>query len=109
MDSCLLKGVEEPVIISESGRALASHASVLVFDVLNASHHPNRPASSFTDKLIKDALASHSDALLRDGQATTLQMKDAGEYLLSTFYEVLIRPNVGIDLCIIIAPATGYT
>ena len=32
---CIQRGIPAPTIITESGRALASHASVLVFDVLN--------------------------------------------------------------------------
>jgi arginine decarboxylase len=35
-DVCIERGIlVSPTIISESGRALASHHSVLVFDVLN--------------------------------------------------------------------------
>lgn len=37
MDACSLKGVPHPCITSESGRALASHQSVLVFNVRNAT------------------------------------------------------------------------
>ena len=33
-DVCLERGIAAPTIISESGRALASHHSVLIFDVL---------------------------------------------------------------------------
>ncbi|EFJ32037.1 hypothetical protein SELMODRAFT_144682 [Selaginella moellendorffii] len=40
VDACILKGVAQPVIISESGRALASHHSVLVFDVLSTFERP---------------------------------------------------------------------
>lgn len=32
---CVQRGIPPPVIISESGRALASHHTVLVFDVLS--------------------------------------------------------------------------
>jgi arginine decarboxylase len=39
-DACIVKNVPVPVIISESGRAIASHQSVLVFEVLNASSAP---------------------------------------------------------------------
>jgi arginine decarboxylase len=31
---CIQRGIQPPTIITESGRALASHHSVLVFDVL---------------------------------------------------------------------------
>ncbi len=40
-DACVEKGIPMPTIISESGRAIASHQSVLVFDVLGASRVPS--------------------------------------------------------------------
>lgn len=40
-DACSTREVPMPTIVSESGRALASHQSVLVFDVLGASEVPN--------------------------------------------------------------------
>lgn len=39
-DACIVKDVPVPVIISESGRAIASHQSVLIFEVLSASTSP---------------------------------------------------------------------
>ena len=39
-DACSEAEVEPPTIVSESGRALASHQSILVFDVLGASDVP---------------------------------------------------------------------
>ena len=47
-DACLLNRVFQPVIISESGRALASHHSVIVFDVLSVSQ---RTAPKFMGNL----------------------------------------------------------
>ncbi len=40
-EGCEPHGVPMPTLISESGRALASHQSVLVFDVLGSSDVPN--------------------------------------------------------------------
>ena len=88
MDACLLKGVAEPVIISESGRALASHSSVLIFDVIHTNNCPKQPALSYMDDFL-DHAASHL-SFSREGIASNSQMQDAGEYLLSTFYEVLV-------------------
>lgn len=39
-DACSAKNVPVPVIVSESGRAIASHQSVLIFEVLNVSSPP---------------------------------------------------------------------
>jgi len=37
-DSCELNNIKHPTIISESGRAIISHCSVLIFNVLGTSH-----------------------------------------------------------------------
>ncbi len=37
-DSCELNNVQHPTVISESGRAIISHCSVLIFNVLGTSH-----------------------------------------------------------------------
>lgn len=88
MDACLLKGVVEPVIISESGRALASHSAVLIFDVIHTNDCPKQPIPSYMDDLAEDA-ASHL-TFSREVHPSNFQMQNAGEYLLSTFYEVLL-------------------
>jgi arginine decarboxylase len=40
-EACIGKNIAVPTIISESGRAIASHQSILIFDVLNTSGVPN--------------------------------------------------------------------
>jgi arginine decarboxylase len=40
-EACTSKNIPVPTITSESGRAIASHQSVLVFEVLNVSETPN--------------------------------------------------------------------
>ena len=37
-DSCEVNNIQQPIIISESGRAIISHCSVLIFNVLGTSH-----------------------------------------------------------------------
>ncbi len=37
-DSCELNNIKHPIIISESGRSIISHCSVLIFNVLGTSH-----------------------------------------------------------------------
>ena len=37
-DSCEVNNIQHPIIISESGRAIISHCSVLIFNVLGTSH-----------------------------------------------------------------------
>ncbi len=43
-EACDERGVPHPEVVSESGRALVSHASVLVFDVLGVDGTVGRPA-----------------------------------------------------------------
>ena len=45
-DACDRLGVVHPILVSESGRAIASHQSVLVFDVLSQSQAQNRATST---------------------------------------------------------------
>lgn len=42
-DACAERQLPVPTLISESGRAIASHQSVLIFDVLSTSHIPAGP------------------------------------------------------------------
>ena len=37
-DSCEINNIPEPIIVSESGRAITSHCSVLIFDILGTSY-----------------------------------------------------------------------
>ncbi|KAG8368170.1 hypothetical protein BUALT_Bualt15G0017200 [Buddleja alternifolia] len=61
---CNRKGVKHPVICSESGRALVSHHSILVFEAVSASSHVPPQMSSlglqyFEETLTDDALAEY--------------------------------------------------
>ena len=53
-ECCQPHGVPVPTLVSESGRALASHFSVLVFDVLGAEgqHQPALPAPAEDEPLV---------------------------------------------------------
>ena len=44
-DACKLGKVTEPTLISESGRAIAAHQSILIFDILSTSNIPDPPVS----------------------------------------------------------------
>ncbi|MDJ0554687.1 MAG: biosynthetic arginine decarboxylase [Microcoleaceae cyanobacterium MO_207.B10] len=47
-EACEEKNILPPILVSESGRAVASHQSVLVFDVLGVSQVPNQEAEIIT-------------------------------------------------------------
>lgn len=68
-DACDRGGVNAPILVSESGTALASHQSVLVFDVLgtnNIAHTPKRSAEADQPLVIRnfwetyDSIDSHN-------------------------------------------------
>ncbi len=48
-DACDVAGVPHPTIVSESGRAIASHQSVLIFDILGTSQIPTQPPPVTTE------------------------------------------------------------
>jgi hypothetical protein len=96
LDACVVKGVRQPVIASESGRALASHSAVLVFDVLNDSENAESDALRNLQVLeenkapglgsIKQGWPPKTDGLATNGLQPA--RRDPGQYLLSTFYQV---------------------
>ena len=61
-DSCLINNIAEPIIISESGRSIVSHCSVLIFNVLGASNKNcefdefNIANENFSSLIIKNLL-----------------------------------------------------
>ncbi len=48
-DTCAERNIPVPTLISESGRAIASHQSVLIFDILSTSEIPTSPPESPKD------------------------------------------------------------
>lgn len=96
-DACLLKMVSQPVIVSESGRALASHHSVIVFDVLSASQR-TAPKSmgnlecldeSRVQKFTVIDKTAYSGSIVPYHTNTKLQEDcNPGEYLLSAFHAI---------------------
>ncbi len=76
---CSAHGVEEPTIITESGRSLVAHHSVLVFDVLSADplkhKHPEEPAAS-SDGLLHDLWGLLEEVDVADPQSTMNRARD---------------------------------
>ncbi|KAI3447987.1 hypothetical protein Pfo_004652 [Paulownia fortunei] len=63
---CDRKGVKHPVICSESGRAIVSHHSILVFEAVSTSSHDSPQISSlglqyFEERLTDDALSDYQN------------------------------------------------
>jgi len=78
-DSCELNNIKHPAIISESGRAIISHCSVLIFNVLGTSHVSSK--LQIFDKKNQQLIISN---------------------LLDTFYELKKLKNKKINLSQII-------
>jgi arginine decarboxylase len=88
VEACNEKGIAHPGIVTESGRALVAHASVLVFDVLGTAEVPGQgdvagPAESdprvihelyevWNGITVKSALESYHDALQLKEEAVSL-------------------------------------
>ncbi|BCX11110.1 MAG: biosynthetic arginine decarboxylase [Thermosynechococcus sp.] len=49
-DACRQRGIPDPILISESGRAIASHQSVLIFNVLGVSEVPKMTPEPATEE-----------------------------------------------------------
>jgi arginine decarboxylase len=49
-EACEDAQISAPILISESGRAIASHQSVLVFDILGSSEVPQNPPTASDEK-----------------------------------------------------------
>ncbi|KAK2978294.1 hypothetical protein RJ640_017145 [Escallonia rubra] len=81
---CDRKSVKHPIICSESGRAIVSHHSVLIFEAVSTSTYDVPPMSSlglqnFVERLPEDALLDYrylSDAAIRGEYDTCLLYAD---------------------------------
>lgn len=86
-DACQQRGIPDPILISESGRAIASHQSVLIFNVLGVSEVPKitpEPATEEEHLIIRNLYETYqnidennyqeayNDALQFKGEAISL-------------------------------------
>ena len=74
-ECCGPHGIAVPTLVSESGRALASHFSVLVFDVLGAGTLPGAlpPAQEGEALILRNLRDTHAAIEAPDGGADALQ------------------------------------
>jgi arginine decarboxylase len=91
-DACVVKNVPVPVIISESGRAIASHQSVLIFEVLNASStpqdviHPLRDDEPMVVRNIYEALENINESNYQEIYHDAQQFKEEAISLFTLGY-----------------------
>ncbi|CAM6095065.1 unnamed protein product [Calypogeia fissa] len=93
-DACQMKGISHPVIVSESGRALASHHSVLIFEVLAGSELSEMTALDDLEKMAKYSESKPGISTDTCLTAPNTRLRK-GECLLSSFYDVyqLVNKN----------------
>jgi arginine decarboxylase len=87
-DCCDAAGIAVPTLISESGRALASHQSVLIFDVLSVSQVPRQAPAPVgpDDSVLLRNLNEAYQALTPDNfQETYNDVTHFKEQAISTF------------------------
>ncbi|MCA9797251.1 MAG: biosynthetic arginine decarboxylase, partial [Candidatus Eremiobacteraeota bacterium] len=96
-DACAPHGIKEPILVSESGRALASHMTVLVFDVLGVSEVPQVEASAPSDedhlvvKNLFETLNTLNDENLQECWHDARQFKKEAVSLFSLGYLSLVQ------------------
>ncbi|MGB8701357.1 MAG: biosynthetic arginine decarboxylase [Thermosynechococcaceae cyanobacterium] len=81
-DACTVAKIPTPTLISESGRAIASHQSVLIFDILGRSEvtfedpEPLGPDEPLTIQNLYETYQSISDENYQEAYNDAIQFKD---------------------------------
>ncbi|XP_027354136.1 arginine decarboxylase-like [Abrus precatorius] len=114
---CDRRSVKHPVICSESGRAIVSHHSVLVFEAVGASAAPSLSSLELeylVEELSEEARADYqnlSDAALRGDYDTCLQWaEEMKQRCVEKFKEgsVCMEQLAGVEgLCDVVRKAVG--
>lgn len=87
LDACIIKDVPQPIIISESGRALGSHHSLVVFEALTASDPNCLPGGISLEALANEVLPGGMDLCIDPGGSG----QDLVPYFLRTFLQVYLE------------------
>ncbi|NEQ30895.1 MAG: biosynthetic arginine decarboxylase [Leptolyngbya sp. SIO4C5] len=91
-EACEASGVALPTLVSESGRAIASHQSLLVFDVLGTSDVPSgppEPASEDDHLIVRNLYETYTSISPRNYQEAyhdAVQFKEEATSLFSFGY-----------------------
>ncbi|GAB4817650.1 hypothetical protein N2152v2_004696 [Parachlorella kessleri] len=85
---CIQRDIPAPTILSESGRALASHHAVLVFDVLTKPCTLHESNKRKEEGRVLERMRSISDDNSLTRQLTLAARQSKGQFLLTSFKEV---------------------
>ena len=98
-DTCIRTGIEPPVIVSESGRAIVSSSAALVFEVIDTEPRGARGSSSAVVGTDADQTFLETEHIERGSEAMPsieeLRMMAPGAFLLHNFREVLKHLSCG--------------
>ncbi|KAG8364383.1 hypothetical protein BUALT_Bualt19G0123200 [Buddleja alternifolia] len=118
---CDRKGVKHPVICSESGRAIVSHHSILVFEAVSTSSNGSPQIASlglqyFMEKLTEEALADYRNlsaaAIRNEYDACLLYAEQLKQRCVEQFKEGSLEMEqlAAVDgLCELVAKAIGIS
>lgn len=88
-EACLARQLPVPTLISESGRAIASHQSVLVFDVLGTSETPGmetiEPPTEADHALLRELYDTYASVHLKNYQEAYHDAEQFKEEAISLF------------------------
>ena len=93
-DACAERNIPVPTLISESGRAIASHQSILIFDVLGASEVPSgapEPAQEGESAIIQDLWETYQSISLENYQELYHDATQLKEEAISRFNLGILR------------------
>ena len=96
-EACEARQLPVPTLVSESGRAIASHQSVLVFDVLGTSDVPSETPASLQEKehlIIRNLWETYSTINVENYQEAyhdALQFNDEAKSLFNLGYLTLTQ------------------
>ena len=98
-DTCIRTGIQPPVIVSESGRAIVSSSAALVFEVIETEPRGARGSSSAVVGTDADQTFMETEHIERGSEAIPsieeLRMMAPGAFLLHNFREVLKHLSCG--------------
>lgn len=87
-EACLIAGVDDPIIVTESGRATVSHHSVLITEVIDvAANSHELDGCDFPSKhdILQTLIALHQDLSLENCRETFHDMIELKERILEEF------------------------
>lgn len=86
-EACSLAGVVDPIIVTESGRALVSHHSVLITEVIDVTPIPqeNKMQQPSQHEILKNLISLNEELSLKNCRETFHDLMELKERILNEF------------------------